>query len=50
MIPTLVTYYQFGVKVGYLVVEMMAGMAIVRTFLFLMNHGTPEGEKLQQIW
>lgn len=42
----LVAYRLYGKKVGYLVVTIESGIAIIRTFLFLTNSGTPEGEKL----
>ncbi len=45
---TLVTYRIFGKKVGYLVVTVELGIAIIRTFLFLTNNGTPEGQQLHE--
>lgn len=45
---TLVEYRLFSVKVGYLVVDLVNGVALIRTFLFLTNRGTPEGEKLHE--
>ncbi len=36
-------------KAGYLVAEIKDGKLIVRTFLFVTNSGTPEGNKLEQI-
>lgn len=44
----LVSFYFFGMKLGYFVVEARDGLAVVRTFLFLTNDSTPEGQKLQQ--
>lgn len=45
----LVSFNFYGAKLGYFVVELCDGMAVVRTFLFLTNDSTPEGKKLQQI-
>jgi hypothetical protein len=39
-------YRLFNVKVGYLVAEIINDNIVIRTFLFLTNNGTPEGEKL----
>jgi hypothetical protein len=39
-------YRVFGVKMGYFVGEVEDSRLILRTFLFLTNNGTPEGEKL----
>jgi len=36
-------------KIGYLVGEVEDGALIIRTFLFLLNEGTPEGEKFNQL-
>ncbi|MCL5266663.1 MAG: hypothetical protein M1469_00985 [Bacteroidetes bacterium] len=36
-------------KAGYLVAEIVDDKIIIRTFLFITNSGTPEGEKLQQV-
>jgi hypothetical protein len=33
-------------KVGYLLCEVLHGMVLIRTFLFITNSGTPEGDKL----
>jgi hypothetical protein len=44
----LVEYFLFGVKVGYLVIDLIEGIALIRTFLFLTNNGTPEGERLHK--
>lgn len=35
-----------GIKTGYFKGDIVDGKIIVRTFLFLTNNGTPEGEKL----
>lgn len=36
-------------KIGYLLVEYVDGILLVKTFLMLSNSGTPEGEKLDEI-
>ena len=36
-------------KVGYLVVEVVEELVVIRTFLFLTQENTPEGEKLKEI-
>ncbi|MCD6066569.1 MAG: hypothetical protein K0S33_1395 [Bacteroidetes bacterium] len=36
-----------GKKSGYLVASVVEGMIIIRTFLFLTNAGTPEGDRLR---
>jgi hypothetical protein len=46
---TLVEYRLYNIKVGYLVVDLVEGQVVIRTFLFLTNSGTPEGEKLKQM-
>ncbi len=43
---TLIEYRILDKKLGYLVVEIVSGILLIRTFLFLTNHGTPEGENL----
>jgi hypothetical protein len=45
----LVEFDFFGTKAGYLVVEIIQGIILVRTFLFLTHNGTPEGDKLEEI-
>jgi hypothetical protein len=42
----LAAFEVFGEKVGYLLVEIVDGAAVVRTFLFITNSGTPEGTRL----
>ncbi|MEP1095335.1 MAG: hypothetical protein ABJG78_09515 [Cyclobacteriaceae bacterium] len=42
----LLCYYFYGYLLGYLVVEVSEGIAVIRTFLFLTNDGTPEGKRL----
>jgi hypothetical protein len=39
-------YRFFGKKTGYFKGDIIDGKLILRTFLFLTNNGTPEGEKL----
>jgi len=46
---TLIEYRLFSQKVGYLVFDIAESMIIIRTFLFLTNSGTPEGENLKKI-
>lgn len=36
-------------KLGYLAAEIIDGLVVIRTFLFLTHAGTPEGEKLRKI-
>ncbi len=36
-------------KAGYLRADIIDGCILIRTFLFLTNNGTPEGEKLEQM-
>lgn len=45
---TLVKYYLNSIKVGYLIIDIFQGVAVIRTFLFLTQAGTPEGDKIQQ--
>ncbi|HEX7414258.1 MAG TPA: hypothetical protein VF411_09450 [Bacteroidia bacterium] len=40
-------YRLYGNKTGYFKGDIIDGRVILRTFLFLTNNGTPEGEKLQ---
>lgn len=40
-------YRFFGQKTGYFVGEIIENNIILRTFLFLTNNGTPEGDKLK---
>ncbi|HEX2957561.1 MAG TPA: hypothetical protein VHO70_12060 [Chitinispirillaceae bacterium] len=35
-------------KVGYFLVEIVDGIALIKTFLFMTNTGTPEGDKLDE--
>ncbi|MDR2927865.1 MAG: hypothetical protein LBV41_06675 [Cytophagaceae bacterium] len=45
----LLTYSLSGKKVGYLLIDLINGILLIRTFLFLTNNGTPEGQKLEQL-
>ena len=36
-------------KLGYLLVDYIEGVLLVKTFLLLSNNGTPEGQKLEEI-
>ena len=45
----LIEFNLYGHKVGYFMVEQLKEIALVRTFLFITNNGTPEGQKLEQI-
>lgn len=45
----LIEFSIFGSKVGYFPVELVGEIALIRTFLFITNNGTPEGQKLEQI-
>ena len=42
----LVAYYAFKKKLGYFMAEIAGGIVVFRTFLFITNSGTPEGERL----
>lgn len=48
---TLVEYHidNKQIKMGYLVVEYLDGVLLVKTFLLLSNSGTPEGQQLEEI-
>lgn len=37
-------------KLGYLKGDLIGDKVVIRTFLFLTNNGTPEGEKLQKLF
>ncbi len=45
----LLGYYFYGYLLGYLVLEIIDGIIVIRTFLFLTNDSTPEGKKLNKI-
>lgn len=44
----MVSFYLLGMKLGYFIVEAREGIVTIRTFLFLTNDGTPEGDKLRK--
>lgn len=43
---TLVEFRFFHTKAGYFRIDVIDGKIIIRTFLFVTNNGTPEGQKL----
>jgi hypothetical protein len=45
----LIEYRMAGIKIGYLLAEMIDGILIIITFLLLTNNGTPEGDKLAKL-
>ena len=45
----LIEFNFIGTKAGYLIVEITQGIILIRTFLFLTQNGTPEGDKLEEI-
>jgi hypothetical protein len=45
----LIEYYLNELKVGYFLSELKDGILVLRTFLFLTNGGTPEGDKLAKM-
>ena len=45
---TLLEYKLIGWKVGYLLIDIHDNIALIRTFLFITNDGTPEGVKLKK--
>ena len=45
----LIEYKINGHKYGYLVCEYINGDILIKTFLFLTNNGTPEGQKLNEL-
>jgi hypothetical protein len=46
---SLVEYHLYGVKLGYLVCSFAEDKIVIRTFLFLTNDGTPEGNRLSEL-
>ena len=44
----LIEYRFFDVKVGYFRADIIDGKIVLRTFLFILNNGTPESQKLEQ--
>jgi hypothetical protein len=45
----LIEYHLEGLKIGYFLAELKDGILVIRTFLFLTNSGTPEGDKLAKL-
>ena len=44
----LIEFRMFGVKTGYFLAEIIDEILVLKTFLFLINNGTPEGDKLNR--
>jgi len=44
----LIEYRFYGTKVGYFRADIIEGIIVLRTFLFITNNGTPESRKLEQ--
>lgn len=45
----LIAYILDQTKVGYMKADIIDDCVIIRTFLFLTNNGTPEGQKLEEV-
>jgi hypothetical protein len=45
----LLEFRYFDVKAGYFLAEIIDEKLLIRTFLFITNNGTPEGQKLQSL-
>lgn len=45
----LVPFFYLGVKLGYLVSDIVDNSLLIRTFLLLTNNNTPEGERLKEL-
>ena len=45
----LIEYKIYGMKAGYLRADIVEGVILIRTFLFILNNGTPEGERLNAV-
>lgn len=46
---TLIEFRIFNTKAGYFLTEIIDGIVVIKTFLFVTNNGTPEGERLGKI-
>lgn len=46
---SLVEFWLYEVKIGYLVCSLAEDKIVIRTFLFLTNDGTPEGKRLSEL-
>ncbi|MDP4207832.1 MAG: hypothetical protein Q8928_03350 [Bacteroidota bacterium] len=44
----LIEYIFFGTKAGYFRADIIDGIILLRTFLFITNNGTPEGQLLEK--
>lgn len=44
----LIEYTFFGTKAGYFRADIVNGIILIRTFLFVTNNGTPEGQLLEK--
>jgi hypothetical protein len=44
----LIEYYYFEYKAGYFRADIIDGIILIRTFLFITNNGTPEGQLLEK--
>ena len=44
----LIEYAFFGTKAGYFRADIVNGIILIRTFLFVTNNGTPEGQLLEK--
>ena len=45
----LIEYRYFNMKTGYLRIEIIDDKVVIKTFLFVTNNGTPEGQMLEKI-
>jgi hypothetical protein len=48
-LSSLIEFCIYGVKLGYLVCSLVDDKIVIRTFLFLTNDGTPEGNRLSEL-
>jgi len=42
-------YSYFGIKLGYFLADIIEDTVVIRTFLFITHHHTPEGQKLEEL-
>ena len=45
---SLLAYYHIKHKLGYFLLDVIDGVVVMRTFLFITNSGTPEGDRLDR--
>jgi len=45
----LFAYYYTNIKLGYFLGDIVGNRIIIRTFLFITHHNTPEGNKLEEL-